>query len=148
MSLGHPKAETFKVLLVEDNNTDAMLVREYLKKAQPEKFQLSRAKQISEAEEKLRTDLFDVILLDLSLPDCSGVESFERVAKLAGATPIVVLTGLDDNATEKHLIAQGAHDYLRKQHLDPKILAAVLCNAARKKLTSDATRRRLRKSAK
>jgi two-component system sensor histidine kinase UhpB len=131
MSAGPEEDRPVKVLLIEDNSADATLVREYLKEAQPGKFQLTKAKRMSDALEKLRLEAFDVILLDLSLPDCTGIETFDRLAKPARDTPIVVLTGLDDTTTEKQLVAQGAHDYLRKRHLDPKILAAVLVQAVR-----------------
>jgi CheY-like chemotaxis protein len=129
-----PKEEaSVSVLLVEDNPADARLVREYLKEAHSAAFQVTRASRMSEALEKLGEGRFDVILLDLSLPDCSGLQTFELIAKPARRTPIIVLTGLEEAETEKTLVARGARDYLRKRHLEPNILAAVVLNAAHKK---------------
>jgi len=110
---------------------DATLVCEYLKEAQPGKFHVTKAKRMSEALEKLGAEKFDAIILDLSLPDCTGIQTFERLVKPARRTPIIVLTGLEDTATEKQLVARGAHDYLRKRHLEPKLLAAVVLNAVK-----------------
>jgi CheY-like chemotaxis protein len=133
MSLEPKAATSVRVLLVEDNPADARLVREYLKEAQAGDFNVTKVKRMSEALESLAEGKFDVILLDLSLPDCSGLQTFELIVKPARRTPIIVLTGLEETATEKSLVAAGAQDYLRKRHLEPNILAAVILNAARKK---------------
>lgn len=132
MSAAHEDPASIKILLIEDNPADAALVQEYLKEAAQEKFRLTKVRRMSEALEKLHAEKFDVILLDLTLPDCMGIETFERLAKPAHRIPIVVLTGLEDGATEKKLVAQGAYDYLRKRHLESKILAAVILQAVRK----------------
>ncbi len=121
-----------RVLLVEDNPTDAKLVREFLKESQTVRFLVTKAKRMSEALECLKSAVFDVILLDLTLPDCSGVKTYELIAKPARRTPVIVLTGLEDIDTEKRLVALGARDYLRKRHLEPNILAAVILNAAKR----------------
>jgi CheY-like chemotaxis protein len=129
---GEPKDGTsVRVLLIEDNPADARLVREYLNEAQSAEFHVTKVKRMSEALERLGDVKFDVIILDLSLPDCSGLQTFELVAKPAGSTPIIVLTGLEEAEIEKQLMARGAHDYLRKRHLEPNILAAVVLNAAK-----------------
>jgi DNA-binding response OmpR family regulator len=129
MSTAPLDVKTFRVLLIEDNPADATLVREYLKEAHPVVFKLEKAKRMDEALEKLDSEKFDVILLDLSLPDSSGIQTFERVAKPARRTPIIVLTGMEDTETEAKLVTLGARDYLRKRHLEAKLLVAVLLHA-------------------
>jgi two-component system, LuxR family, sensor histidine kinase DctS len=133
MTAGAKDVKSVSVLLVEDNPADARLVREYLKEAHSVEFHVTKVARMSEALEKLGNAKFDVIILDLSLPDCSGLQTFELIAKPARRTPVIVLTGLEEAETERQLAARGAHDYLRKRHLEPNILAAVVLNAATKK---------------
>ncbi len=128
MKMTPKNAVPIRVLLVEDNAGDARLVREYLEDAAPGKFLLVHVLRIGEALKKMDREKTDVVLLDLSLPDASGIEGFTRLARAVPQLPIIVLTGVDDAAIEKQLMALGARDYLRKQYFDGRNLAAVLAN--------------------
>jgi CheY-like chemotaxis protein len=119
-----------KVLLVEDNPGDARLVSEFLEEARPGGFRLANVGSVSTAEAALATGDFDVILLDLTLPDYHGIETYRKVAALTGNHRIVVLTGLDDLAVENQLMGEGAYAFIRKRQLHGLLLAGILRNAA------------------
>ena len=108
---------TTRILLVEDNPGDADLVREHLDEVSDGAYELDHVTEIGKAVEKLRKDPFDVLLVDLGLPDGTGLESVKRVHAVAGDIPIVVLTELHDEDTALSCIEAGAEDYLRKAEL-------------------------------
>ena len=87
-----------KALLVEDNPADARLIREMLKEPPAGAFSSSTWTRLDSALERLRQEPFDVVLLDLGLPDSQGMETLTRAQKAGGGLPIVVLTGLDDES--------------------------------------------------
>lgn len=117
------------VLLVEDNPGDARLVRELLNDAAPGMFHLDTLGSVSEAKEVLAAGRFDVVLLDLTLPDSTGLDTFRKIAGCISPKRIVVLTGVEDGAVEKQLMAAGAFDYLPKRHLEGNLLWRIIRNA-------------------
>jgi two-component system, cell cycle sensor histidine kinase and response regulator CckA len=115
---GHPT-----LLLVEDNPADAELVREMLDwPGVPTRYAVRHVSRLSDAEQILRTDPVDVVLLDLRLPDCSGVECVHRLLKISRAKPIIVLSGVSDEALALICIDAGAQDHLNKEELRPAML--------------------------
>jgi len=117
--------DEIKGLLVEDDPADARLLREMLKmEAAP--FELAQMSQLGEALQQLAAERFDVILLDLSLPDSHGLETFTRVYQHAPQIPIVVLTGLDDETIASQAVKQGAQDYLRKGEINGRALVRAI----------------------
>ena len=113
---------TIRVLLVEDNPGDARLIQELLQEARGGRFETSVATRLSEAMQKLDTEEFHLILLDLSLPDSQGVDTFHKMTAHAQHIPLIVLSGLDDEALALHTVEAGAQDYLVKGQVDPRIL--------------------------
>ncbi len=111
-----------KALLVEDNPDDAHLLREYLKEVGSAQVELVHAQQLKDALKRLAEESFDVILLDLSLPDSRGIETVRRMRVQAGAVPIVVLTGLDDTEIAMQAAQEGAQDYLVKAEVNGSLL--------------------------
>ena len=111
-----------KVLLVEDNPGDADLVQEYLSQARQAVFEVECVPRLASAISLLERDQFDIILLDLGLPDSSGLETLSRILEAAPRTATVVLTGLDDELTGMEAVRLGAQDYLSKGHLDARSL--------------------------
>ena len=85
-----------RVLLVEDNPGDARLVEILLSEVAAPRFGITHAERLDEAIEHLSDTEFDVILLDLSLPDSGGLETLSRTREAAPRTPLVVLSGQDD----------------------------------------------------
>lgn len=111
------------VLLVEDSMPDARYVREMLPAAV---YQMSHAKSLSEARNRASAHCFDVILLDLSLPDGQGLETVHSMIECAQHVPIVVLTGLSDDDTAVNAIKVGAQDYLHKNSLTENMLTRTI----------------------
>src|SRR4030095_10548921 len=102
-----------KVLLVEDNAGDALLLRETVADANGA-LDSTHEKKLAPALTRLEKERFDVVLLDLSLPDSHGIETFHKIRKRAPEAPVVMLTGLDDETTAVEAMSQGAQDYLVK----------------------------------
>ncbi len=107
-------AECIKVLLVEDNPGDARLVEIALSEPGPVLFKLDRVGLLSAALRRLEKDEFELILLDLSLPDSHGLDTVISVRKKHQDVPIVVLTGLDNETNALEALRIGAQDYLVK----------------------------------
>jgi len=111
-----PKARV--LLLVEDNPGDALLVSELLDQDRDDSgYQIAHVARLADAVDILRTSEVDVVVLDLNLPDCQGVETVKVVREIVGQTPIVVLTGSEDDAVAHACIDAGAQDYLAKTEL-------------------------------
>lgn len=103
-----------KVLLVEDNALSAKLVSEVLAQHRPEPFLVRVAESLARARDILRTDAVDVIVLDLSLPECEGLETLRRMTEAAPDLPILVLTSTDDEDVAIQALRGGAQDYIVK----------------------------------
>jgi len=123
-----------RVILVEDNAADVRLVRALLDEVGSDDLELVEAGLVSQAEHLLQTEPFDAILLDLTLPDSCGLESLSRVQRIAPHVPVVVLSGLTDEALALEAVRNGAQDYLLKGGCDGTALArAVRYSAERKR---------------
>lgn len=111
------------LLLVEDSDADAHLIGDLLGDTRQADQRVERCRDIAEAAAVLRGNKPTCVLLDLALP---GVHAIEGLATLRGAAPtvpIVVLTGLDDDAMSRQALVAGAQDYLRKDQLDANLLS-------------------------
>ena len=117
-----------RVLLVEDNPGDARLVREMLG-AENAKVELETASSLSTAIELLRAMAIDVVLLDLSLPDSTGLDTLRKVLAEAPGTAIVVLTGLDDETVGDQSVKLGAQSFLVKGGFEGQLLLRTLRHA-------------------
>jgi signal transduction histidine kinase len=104
----------YRVLLVEDSPADARLAREILAEAQRYDFDVAEAATMAAALALLAQREFDVVLLDLSLPDSLGIDGVKRIRAQNDAIPIVVLTGLDDEDAAVQALQQGVQEYLVK----------------------------------
>lgn len=107
-------AETIRLLLVEDNPGDARLVMKMLAGVTEVSFEVEWTDRLSKGLERLAGGGIDVILLDLGLPDSQGHETLASVHTNAPEIPIVILTGLDDEAVTMEALKKGAQDYLVK----------------------------------
>lgn len=114
--------EKLSILLVEDNRADLVLIREYLAEQQTFSYDLLSAGMLESALELLTRREFDVVLLDLSLPDSSGVDTVRRMVTGFPDIAVIVLTGLRDEKTALQCVRYGAQDYLEKRHLSPVML--------------------------
>lgn len=111
-----------EILLIEDNAGDARLVREILEEREDSHFVLKHVQKLNFALEQLEENKFDVIFLDLSLPDGQGVEMISRLQERSPATPIILLTGLDDEELALEAVKNGAQDYLVKDDVNANLL--------------------------
>lgn len=114
------------VLLVEDNPGDARLIRESLNDAIGEKFELETADRLGTALRRLSSGGVDAILLDLALPDSKGRETFSKAKEQAPTVPIIVLTGLGDEALALKMVQEGAQDYVTKIDLNGNVLSRAI----------------------
>jgi phosphoserine phosphatase RsbU/P len=117
-----PPGKSTRVLLIEDNPGDSRLVRELLAEVGGTAFGLETAERLTAGLSRLARGDIDVVLLDLSLPDSKGLETFLRVHTLAPRVPVVLLSGLDDETLAILAVQKGAEDYLVKGHMDAGVL--------------------------
>ena len=122
------------VLLVEDDAGDASLIRHHLKMASKVSFQVEWVQTMHDACGQLSDAnmLTDVVLLDLSLPDSHGLESVRTARAAAGETPIIVLTGNDDEAFALEALEAGAEDYLVKGAFETEMLTRAIRYASQR----------------
>ena len=111
----------FRILLVEDNPGDAELVREALAGAS-DRVEISHVNSLADARARLACGGVDVVLLDLSLPDATGLQGVEHLHGVAPDVPIVVLTGQHDEVLGARVVQAGAQDYLVKGQTDEWLL--------------------------
>lgn len=113
-----------RVLLVEDNPGDARLVREALNDGAPDEFTVQVADSLQRALESLGPAIepVDVVLLDLSLPDSQGLETFRAIHARDPAVAILILSGLNDESVALKAVNEGAQDFLRKSRADSELL--------------------------
>ena len=114
-------AEATRVLVVEHDPQSLKTLTAALSVASAG-FRVATVDRLGTAIERLRTGGFDVVLLDLALPDSSGLGTFARLYAEAPDTPIVVLAGADDETTALKAVKSGAQDYLIKDQVHATLL--------------------------
>ena len=122
-----------KVLLVEDNPGDARLLREMFNEGGSLDIDLTCVSFMAEAERHLARQDFDIVLLDLGLPDAQGLAAIRRARGAAPGIPLVVLTGMDDEALAAQSLQEGAQDYLIKGQIETRGLLRALRYAGERK---------------
>jgi signal transduction histidine kinase len=123
------KEKALQVLLVEDNAGDARLLREMFSTERPDSFELTHLLRMSEAVNHLAKGGVDIILLDMGLPDGHGLDTVRRAHAAAPGVPVIVLTGLDDEALAAQAMKEGAQDYLIKGQIENRALPRALRHA-------------------
>ncbi|HEX2868828.1 MAG TPA: response regulator [Ignavibacteriales bacterium] len=113
---------TIRIMMIEDNLGDAMLISEMLKESKKRKYFLQHNLQLSTAFECLERKSFDIILLDLGLPDSLGLSTLKKVLEKFPYIPVVIMTGLDDDELGFEAVKLGAQDYLIKGQIDASLL--------------------------
>lgn len=132
-------SSTLSVLLVEDDEGDAFLVRELLIDTGSQ-VELLRARSLSEASAVLPGQV-DCVLLDLGLPDATGLDALTAVLDLAPRIAVLVLTGLSDEYRGTEAVAVGAQDYLVKGSIDGQLLMRAIRYAVERKRADESLRR-------
>jgi sigma-B regulation protein RsbU (phosphoserine phosphatase) len=118
--------KALQVLLVEDSAGDVRLLREMFKREKPGSYRLSHAVRMSEAEVHLAKGDVDIVLLDMGLPDGHGINTVRRALLAGPNVPMIVLTGLDDEALAAEAMKEGAQDYLIKGQIESRALPRAL----------------------
>ncbi|MCU7495364.1 MAG: response regulator [Ignavibacteria bacterium] len=134
------KENYFKVLMIEDSRTFAQLILEMIEDARGTEISLDHAFRLSTGVDLLKTGHYDVILLDLSLPDSIGIETLKKIKESAPEIPVVIMTSLDDEETAAKALQAGAQDYLVKGDFDTNLLVRSLKYAIERKYANDMLR--------
>lgn len=116
------KQKQIKTLLVEDNKRDACQLRKKLVNAQEINFDLTHVERLNKAIQFLHQEDFDIILLDLSLPNSRGLDALLSLETIVPNLPIVLLTSFKDELVALEAVRQGAQDYLVKEQITTDML--------------------------
>ena len=127
------ESEDVRVLLIEDNPGDDLLLRQTLAEVKNTKFEVVSADRLKAGLDLLAKGDVDVVLLDLLLPDSRGLDTLHKVHSKISSIPVVVLTGLDDEAMAIEAVREGAQDYLIKGQTDVNLTARALRYAIERK---------------
>jgi len=136
-----PKIKPYRLLVVEDNPGDFVLLKEYLRLSQLPVETILHALNMAAVSALIKENVFDIALLDLTLPDSSGVDSVIKLGRLLPQTPIVVFSGLSTIEIAVESISLGAQDYLIKGEFDEKLLAKSIQYSIERKKTFERLRR-------
>ncbi len=126
------------ILLVEDSPSDAFLTREAVK---PDSFHLTHVERLEQAIASLRESTFDVVLLDLGLPDSQGLSTLHRLQHEDSTTPVVVLSAKADEGLALEAVSAGAQDYLVKSQIDGGILERAIRYSVERRRIADSLRK-------
>lgn len=118
--------QSIRVLLIEDNPVEQRLIQESLAEIDHGSILLTSADRLGSGIELLRQNSFDILLLDLNLPDSMGLETVCAALEHAADLPIVAMSALGDRETAVQAVALGAQDYLVKGEFDPPLLERTL----------------------
>lgn len=121
------------VLLIEDNLTDIVLIREMLKEVRKPRFKLHNTRRLEEGLDHIEKNEADVLLLDLNLPDSYGLDTFQKAKERAPQIPIVILSAFDDEDIAIKAVKGEAQDYLIKGKVDSSLLARSISYAIERK---------------
>ena len=118
----HTKQESFSILLIEDDSLEAGLIRDEIASFPRTSAHVDHVQRLAAGIGRLGEVRYDVVLLDLNLPDGSGIESLHKVKGAAPNVPVVILTNMEDQEAAVAMVAEGAQDYVIKRHITSELL--------------------------
>src|SRR3954469_6936708 len=118
--------KSIRLLLVEDNPADARIVERHLKDAGLNEVTCDLVQTAAEATQRLQQVEYDLVLLDLGLPDATGLQALRALRAVADLTPVIVLTGSDDYKQGLAAVREGAQDYLEKRRVNAGMLSRIV----------------------
>lgn len=130
-----------RILQIEDNPGDVRLIKEMLKDVKSAGCVLKHASDLASGIEFLKNHESDLVLLDLGLPDSTGLKTLEKIHSSNSVIPVVIMTGLDDEELGLKAVQSGAQDYLIKSEIDPDILIRSIRYAVERKRIDEKLRR-------
>ncbi|HEX9780806.1 MAG TPA: response regulator [bacterium] len=131
-----------RVLLVDDEPDLVKIIRAVLAQDPLSRFQVASSATLGEAIDRLARESFDLILLDLGLPDSSGLDTLERVHARSPEIPVIVFTVTDDQQVGLDALRQGAQEFLVKKEANPRHIARAIRYAIERKHAERVTRER------
>jgi signal transduction histidine kinase len=134
----NPDELQFRALVVEDNPTDACLLEDLLGRIRDAQYEITHVERLEDALSSLALASYDIVLLDLGLPDSQGADTVTRLRESQPGVPVVVLTGLDDEAVGISAMQLGAQDYLVKGSFTPFVLGRSIRYAIERKRAEQA----------
>jgi DNA-binding response OmpR family regulator len=123
-----------KILLVEDSTSDAILMEEMLSRVEDFPHSVQHVESLKQSKEQIDGTKYDAIILDLSLPDSSGLKTYTAMRAMAPDIPIIIMTGNDDRAQLVAAMNNGADNYLIKDKVDGSRVAIAILSAIRNRL--------------
>ena len=131
-----------RILLVEDNPGDAYLVKEQLRDIDICEFKIDEAQYLEEATQLLQTQSYDAILLDLTLPDSRGLDTFLAINRQVSSTAIIVISAVTEEALAIQAVKAGAQDYLAKGKIQANALDRTIRYAIERKSVTELLKKR------
>lgn len=110
-----------RILLIEDNVGDALLLNELLE-GSPFSWVVKTTDRLARAVAILQEEPFDLVMMDLSLPDSTGRETLQKILETEPGLPVIVLSGATSELFREELLQAGAREFMRKGELDPEML--------------------------
>lgn len=126
-------AEKVRILMIEDNYSDVRIIKEMLIDVKEFNFDFKHVESLKQGMKSLGHDEFDVLLLDLNLPDSNGINTFFKAQKSAPNLPIVIYSGAADEKVAIDAVHEGAQDYLMKGEVEGRLLARSIFYAIERK---------------
>jgi signal transduction histidine kinase/DNA-binding response OmpR family regulator len=126
-------AETTKLLLIEDNIADARFLEILLRDIYSQSYLIQHKQTFTDGMDSLKKEQFDLLVLDLSLPDSVGLETIQNANQVAPELPIIVLTGRSDEDFAVEVVKAGAQDYMVKGEITSLLLSRAIRYAIRRK---------------
>jgi CheY-like chemotaxis protein len=126
--------KNIKILFIEHNSGDSYLIEEHLEEFANFRYEFKNVGTLNEALGVLKEQLYDVILLDLGLPDSYGINTFLSIHNQNPRIPIIILTGTNDETIRPYVIKEGAYDFLVKGQTECRLLECIIqCSIERKR---------------
>jgi DNA-binding response OmpR family regulator len=126
-------SDTISILLIEDDDEDALLIQKFLAPSVKCSFHITRAVRLVTGLEALEKGSFDIVMQDLGLPDSQGLDTFLRVQEKSPGLPVIVLTGNDNDEVATLAVQKGAQDFLVKGQVTGGMVARSIRYAIERK---------------
>lgn len=131
-------SNSLKILVIEDNPTDFLLLKEFIKLLELPLDTVDNSPTIANALKSLNENVYDLIFLDLTLPDSEGLNTFTAINGIASHIPIIILSSVTNNELALKIMKQGAQDYLVKGNFDSPLLEKAIKYSIERKKNLDA----------
>ncbi|MFA5903689.1 MAG: response regulator [Desulfobacula sp.] len=119
-------SETFKILIIEDNETDALMIRHLLSMIETVNYEPVHARNLVEGVSRLKKKDMDLVMISLHLPGCRGFDAFQKILEFDDTLPILALSSRTDENMAFQSLQHGAQDYLIKEYLTASDLSRAL----------------------